>query len=62
MNVTKTVIDVFASFGWAYDLKMAPVDVIEKRALRSGDGSHNLKGQGDKGEPMTENEELTKDD
>lgn len=35
-------IDFFALFGWAYDLKTVSQDMIRKRALRTGDGSHRF--------------------
>lgn len=40
MNYSTAVIDFFAKIGWAYDLKITPEDVIRKRVLRTGDGSH----------------------
>lgn len=38
-NVTCALIDFFSSFGWAYDLKKVPIELIRKRAARTGDGS-----------------------
>lgn len=39
-NFTAAFINFFAKFGWAYDLKTVPKSMIEKRARRTGDGSH----------------------
>ncbi|KAJ8680146.1 hypothetical protein QAD02_015933 [Eretmocerus hayati] len=39
-NFATAFIDFFALIGWAYDLKIVPQEMIEKRASRSGDGSH----------------------
>ncbi|XP_058458284.1 acyl-CoA Delta-9 desaturase-like [Malaya genurostris] len=39
-NFTTAVIDFFAWIGWAYDLKSVSDDMIKKRVLRTGDGSH----------------------
>lgn len=39
-NLTTAVIDFFAWIGWAYDLKSVSDDLIKKRVLRTGDGSH----------------------
>lgn len=39
-NFTTAFIDLFARLGWAYDLKTVNPDMIEKRAKRTGDGSH----------------------
>ncbi|XP_055587826.1 acyl-CoA Delta-9 desaturase [Uranotaenia lowii] len=40
-NFTTGVIDFFAWLGWAYDLKTVSDDMIKKRVLRTGDGSHD---------------------
>lgn len=42
LNFTTLVIDCFSKIGWAYDLKTASVEMIEKRAKRTGDGSRAL--------------------
>ncbi|XP_076288866.1 acyl-CoA Delta-9 desaturase [Lasioglossum baleicum] len=47
-NLTKAFIDFNAKLGLAYDLKMVPRDMVEKRVKRTGDGSHELWGWGDK--------------
>ncbi|XP_052132570.1 acyl-CoA Delta-9 desaturase-like [Frankliniella occidentalis] len=39
-NFTCTIIETFAKMGWAYDLKAAPADLVRRRALRTGDGTH----------------------
>ncbi|XP_066580981.1 acyl-CoA Delta-9 desaturase-like [Prorops nasuta] len=39
VNFTTAFIDFFAMLGWAYDLKTVPVEMIEKRAARTGDGT-----------------------
>lgn len=39
LNITRYVIEICAFFGLAYDLKSASLEMIEKRALRTGDGS-----------------------
>ena len=46
-NVTTAFIDFFAKIGWAYDLKMVPSDMVQKRVKRTGDGSHEVWGWGD---------------
>ncbi|OXK02895.1 hypothetical protein CDL44_28965, partial [Escherichia coli] len=40
INLTTRFIDFFAWMGWAYDLKTASTNIIEKRALRTGDGTY----------------------
>lgn len=40
LNLCTAFIDFFALFGWAYDLRTVSDDMIRKRALRTGDGSH----------------------
>lgn len=44
-NFTSTVIEFFAKIGWAYDLKIAPEEMVFKKVARSGDGSHKMKSQ-----------------
>ncbi len=39
-NKTTRMIDFFAKIGWAYDLKTTSDEMIKKRALRTGDGTH----------------------
>nr|CAI5859712.1 unnamed protein product [Callosobruchus analis] len=43
-NVTTFIIDVLNYFHLAYDLRSAPYKMIEKRALRTGDGTHQVFG------------------
>lgn len=45
---TTTFINLMAKIGWAYDLKSARPELVKKRVVRTGDGSHNLWGWGDK--------------
>ncbi|XP_061706537.1 acyl-CoA Delta-9 desaturase-like isoform X2 [Cydia pomonella] len=46
--LTTAFIDFFARIGWAYDLKTISDDVIRRRVMRTGDGTHNIWGWGDK--------------
>ncbi|GJQ69109.1 hypothetical protein Trydic_g6273 [Trypoxylus dichotomus] len=39
-SFTTFLIDVLAWMGLAYDLKTTPDDMVQRRAMRSGDGSH----------------------
>lgn len=39
-NLTTAFIDFFAKIGWAYDMKTVSNNVIQKRAVRTGDGTH----------------------
>ncbi|XP_034256286.1 stearoyl-CoA desaturase 5-like isoform X2 [Thrips palmi] len=39
-NFTCNIIEFFEKIGWAYDLKAAPEELVRKRALRTGDGTH----------------------
>nr|XP_012142137.1 PREDICTED: acyl-CoA Delta(11) desaturase-like isoform X3 [Megachile rotundata] len=45
---TTAFIDLCAKLGLAYDLKFVPDDVVRKRVERTGDGSHEVWGWGDK--------------
>ena len=47
-NLTTRFIDFCARIGWAYDLKTVPVSLVKKRVQRTGDGSHEIWGWGDK--------------
>ncbi|XP_047985753.1 acyl-CoA Delta-9 desaturase-like [Leguminivora glycinivorella] len=47
-------INFFAKIGWAYDLKTISDDVIRKRVIRTGDGSHHIWGWGDKDQTKEE--------
>ncbi|KAH8383483.1 hypothetical protein KR009_008892 [Drosophila setifemur] len=48
VNMTTAFINLFAKIGWAYDLKSVAPDTIKRRVWRTGDGSHELWGWGDK--------------
>ncbi|XP_059047388.1 acyl-CoA Delta-9 desaturase-like [Achroia grisella] len=48
LNYTKCFIDNMAKIGWAYDLKTVPTHVIQKRIMRTGDGSHSVLSWNDK--------------
>jgi stearoyl-CoA desaturase (delta-9 desaturase) len=48
INPTTLFIDFCARIGWAYDLKTVPMSVVKKRIERTGDGSHELWGWGDR--------------
>ncbi|XP_077295407.1 acyl-CoA Delta-9 desaturase-like [Arctopsyche grandis] len=48
MNITTAFIDLMAKIGWAYDLKTVPVDIVQKRIERTGDGSHDQWGWGER--------------
>ncbi|XP_017758608.1 PREDICTED: acyl-CoA Delta(11) desaturase-like isoform X2 [Eufriesea mexicana] len=47
-NFTTAFIDACAKLGLAYDLKIVPRDIVQKRVDRTGDGSHDVWGWGDK--------------
>nr|XP_034174557.1 acyl-CoA Delta(11) desaturase-like isoform X1 [Osmia lignaria] len=57
-NVTTAFIDLCAKLGLAYDLKIVPYDVVKKRVERTGDGSHEVWGWGDK-DQLQEDKEQT---
>jgi stearoyl-CoA desaturase (delta-9 desaturase) len=48
LNLTTILINFFARIGWAYDLKNVSENIVKKRVERTGDGSHELWGWGDK--------------
>lgn len=48
MNLTTAFIDFFAKIGWAYDLKSVSAETIERRVKRTGDGTHEIWGWGDR--------------
>ncbi|XP_061706538.1 acyl-CoA Delta-9 desaturase-like [Cydia pomonella] len=52
--LTTAFINLFAKIGWAYDLKTISNDVIQKRVIRTGDGSHHIWGWGDKDQTKEE--------
>ncbi|XP_014252807.1 acyl-CoA Delta(11) desaturase-like isoform X1 [Cimex lectularius] len=39
-NFTTAFIDFFSKIGWAYDLKTASIEMVKKRAARTGDGGY----------------------
>ncbi|KAJ8675191.1 hypothetical protein QAD02_010977 [Eretmocerus hayati] len=55
-NFTTAFIDFFAMIGWAYDLKTVSMDMVRKRVERTGDGTHELWGWGDKDLPREDRE------
>ncbi|KZC09838.1 PREDICTED: acyl-CoA Delta(11) desaturase-like [Dufourea novaeangliae] len=56
-NITTAFIDFWAKLGLAYDLKVVPINVVEKRVERTGDGSHELWGWGDKDQTKEDREQ-----
>ena len=48
VNLTTCFIDFCACIGWAYDLKAAPLSMVKRRVERTGDGTHEIWGWGDK--------------
>ena len=57
-NFTTAFIDFFAKIGWAYDLKSVAPETVEQRVKRTGDGSHNLWGYGDKDQTKAERDSI----
>ncbi|KAF7269347.1 acyl-CoA Delta-9 desaturase-like [Rhynchophorus ferrugineus] len=57
LNWTMVVINLFSRIGWAYDLKTVSKEMIEKRVKRTGDGSHEIWGWGDKDQSKEDYEE-----
>ncbi|XP_023246138.1 acyl-CoA Delta(11) desaturase-like isoform X2 [Copidosoma floridanum] len=55
-NFTTAFIDFFSRIGWAYDLKTVSMDMVKKRVERTGDGSHELWGWGDKDQTQEDRE------
>lgn len=55
-NFTTAFIDVCAKIGWAYDLKSVSTEIVKQRVERTGDGTHNLWGWGDKDQSRYEQE------
>jgi len=52
VNFSAAFIDFFAKIGWAYDLKTVSTEMIQKRVERTGDGTHEIWGWGDKDQPI----------
>ena len=48
LNFTTGFINFFAMIGWAYNLKVVPSNVVQKRVERTGDGCHEVWGWGDR--------------
>ncbi|CAH1135045.1 unnamed protein product [Ceutorhynchus assimilis] len=44
-SISTLVIDALASCGFAYDLRTTPYHMVQKRAERTGDGSHPIYGR-----------------
>lgn len=40
MKINQLIINYFTPIGWATDLKTVSDEVVKKRVLRTGDGSH----------------------
>lgn len=57
VNFSAFIIDSFAKIGWAYDLKTVSEEMIKKRVLRTGDGTHEIWGWGDKDQPKEDFED-----
>ncbi|XP_015431773.1 PREDICTED: acyl-CoA Delta(11) desaturase-like [Dufourea novaeangliae] len=57
LNTTTAFIDFWAKLGLAYDLKVVPKKVIQKRVENTGDGSHELWGWGDKDQTQEDKEQ-----
>ncbi|KAG5889224.1 hypothetical protein JTB14_018647 [Gonioctena quinquepunctata] len=58
VNFSAAFIDFFAKVGWAYDLKTVSEEMIKKRVLRTGDGTHEIWGWGDKDQPKEDYEDV----
>lgn len=59
-NLTTGFIDLFAWMGQAYDLKTVPIEMINKRSARSGDGSREPVSVGEN-EQLTEEQDFSED-
>lgn len=51
-NFTGMMLDIFAKFGWVYDLRQATDTMVKHRVFRTGDESHNVYGT-DEGKKST---------
>jgi len=56
-NFTAAFIDLMAKLGQAYDLKTVSTELIKKRVQRTGDGTHELWGWGDRDQSPEERKE-----
>lgn len=45
-NHAAAFIDLFAKIGWAYNVRSVSPEMIQKRAMRSGDGSRHVAAGG----------------
>lgn len=43
-NLTGTMLDLFATYGWVYDLREATHTMVKNRVIRTGDESHKTYG------------------
>lgn len=59
VNFSTCLIDICAKLGLAYDLKSVSEEMVKKRVLRTGDGTHEVWGWGDKDQPKEDYEEAT---
>uniref|UniRef100_A0A1B6L296 Fatty acid desaturase domain-containing protein n=1 Tax=Graphocephala atropunctata TaxID=36148 RepID=A0A1B6L296_9HEMI len=41
-NITTALLDQFARWGWAYDLRAATAAMVQHRVTKRGDGSHPM--------------------
>lgn len=57
LNLTTGFIDFCSKLGMAYEMKTVPAEMVKKRVLRTGDGSHELWGWGDVDQPQDERDE-----
>lgn len=58
-NMSTAFIDICAKVGLAYDLKTVSPEMIKNRVTRTGDGSHNIWGWGDKEQDPSERKEAS---
>ncbi|XP_018327891.2 acyl-CoA Delta(11) desaturase-like [Agrilus planipennis] len=58
-NFTCIFIDFMSKIGWAYELKTVSPEMIKRRVERTGDGTHDLWGWGDKDQTKEEIDQAT---
>lgn len=58
VNPSTKFIDFFAKLGWAYELKSVSPEMIARRALKTGDGTHDTKHIWGYGDADIEKEDL----
>lgn len=56
-NETAAFIDLCAKLGLAYERKTVPQEMVKRRVERTGDGTHDLWGWGDKDQSPEERAE-----